>query len=185
MAALDSKAFFDAVRQRPFSGSLSQLQVDGLNALLAAGAFLIAPQLAYLLATATHETASTMQPIAEYGHGAGHPYGVVDQTGKAPYGRGYVQLTWRYNYVKADKELGLGGRLAANYDLALEPDIAASIIVDGMVNGWFTGANLDHYITATSHDFINARRIINGLDRSSLIAGYANNFLTAIQGATT
>ena len=51
------------------------------------------PEAGYVLATAFHETAETMQPIAEYGHGKGHPYGAVDQTGKAPYGRRFVRLT--------------------------------------------------------------------------------------------
>lgn len=180
---MDNKKFFDAVRQHPFHGSLSQSQVEGLSALLAAGSVLIMPQLAYLLATAYHETAATMQPIAEYGHGAGHDYGIPDQTGKAPYGRGYVQLTSRTNYIKADAELGLGGRLAANYDLALDPAIAAKIIVRGMSEGWFTGKKLNDYVAVDLHDFYDARRIVNGLDKAQLIADYADYFLAALKGA--
>jgi hypothetical protein len=185
---MDDKKFFDTVRVSLFGGNFTQPQVDGLNVLLNEWAVLgdvDSRKLAYVLATAKHETADTMQPIAEYGHGHGHPYGAVDVSGKAPYGRGYVQLTWRYNYVRADTELKLGGRLAANYDLAMDPDIAAKIIVDGMMHGWFTGAGLGHYITSTGCDFFNARRIINGTDKAALIAGYANHFLDAIKGATT
>ncbi len=180
---MDDSKFFASVRQHLFNGSLAQPQVDGFNVLLPAIAGLIVPQRAYVLSTALHETAHTMQPIAEYGHGAGHPYGVVDQSGKAPYGRGYVQLTWRYNYEKADSSLGFGGRLLANYDLALEPDIAAKILVQGMVSGWFTGKRLATYIGPTKHDFVSARRIINGTDKAALIAGYAEAFLTAFTEA--
>lgn len=178
-----SAAFFDHVRDIPFGGRLSQPQVDGMNILASTWARDgdgNAQKLAYILATAFHETAETMQPIAEYGRGAGHPYGVVDQTGKAPYGRGFVQLTWRQNYEKADAELGLGGRLAADYDLALEPDIAAKIAIMGMMQGWFTGKKLSDYIRPGSVDYVNARRIINGTDLAHTIAIYATNFDQAL-----
>ena len=176
-------AFFNAVRENLFGGSLSQPQVDGINALAAAWSKDgdgDNRKLAYVLATAFHETACTMQPIAEYGHGAGHRYGVIDATGKAPYGRGFIQLTWAANYQKADRELGLGGALARNYDLALDPDIAAQIAIRGMMEGWFTGKKLADYVTPTSVDFIDARRIINGIDRAGTIALYAKNFQSAL-----
>jgi predicted chitinase len=124
-----------------------------------------------------------MQPIAEYGHGRGHPYGVPDVSGKAPYGRGFVQLTFRVNYIKADRLLGLGGTLAANYDLALDPAIAAKIAVRGMRDGWFTGRKLDDYITPAKPDYVSARKIINGTDRAELIAGYAVHFEIALTKA--
>lgn len=156
-------------------GPLKQSQVDGINTLVAASAGLSIRDRAYILATAWHETAATMQPIAEYGKGKGKPYGVVDATGKAPYGRGYVQLTWRANYVKADSKLGLGGTLAANYDRALEPAIAAKIIVQGMVNGWFTKKRLSDFT-----NYVDMRSIVNGSDRALLIAGYAQTFEGAL-----
>lgn len=173
---------FDVIRQM-FGGHLVQSQVDGVNALMtawAAGGDGDKRKEAYVLATAKHETADKMQPIKEYGLGAGHAYGKVDETGKAPYGRGYVQLTWRSGYVLADHKLSLGGKLAANYDLALEPDIAARIIVRGMSEGWFTGKTLADYINLSGTDFLDARRVVNGTDKASLIAGYADTFLTAL-----
>lgn len=176
---INAASFFDAIRAHPFGGSLSQSQVDGINDLLGATNSLSAPEIAYVLGTAYWETAHTMQPIREIGDGKGHPYGAVDQTGKAPYGRGYVQLTWRQNYLKADSELGLGGKLAADYDLALDPIIAAKIIVRGMMEGWFTGKKLSDYLGKTN-DFVNARRIINGTDHANDIASIAGNFLTAL-----
>ncbi len=182
---MDRKVFYDRVRGKPFRGALSAAQVSGLGALLDAWTGSDDRQLAYLLATAYHETDATMQPIAEYGKGKGRPYGAVDATGKAPYGRGYVQLTWDYNYQKADTKLGLGGRLARNYDLALQPDIAARIIVRGMLEGWFTGRKLADYIGTGKADYLNARRIINGTDKAGLIAGYAASFEDALKAART
>lgn len=168
--------FFTAVRKA--LGPLTQSQVDGFNFLLVACKDLSLQHAAYVLATAWHETARTMQPIAEYGKGKGKKYGKADQTGKAPYGRGYVQLTWRDNYIKADKELGLSGTLAANYDLALRPQIAADIIVRGMVEGWFTGKKLSDY-----KDYRNMRRIVNGTDQAARIAEYAAQFENALLSA--
>lgn len=170
------KAFFDSVRAA--FGSLSQSQVDGFTILLAAANGLSIPHIAYILATAWHETARTMQPIAEYGKGKGKKYGKIDGTGKAPYGRGYVQLTWRDNYIKADQKLGLGGRLAADYDLAMNADVAAKIIVRGMVEGWFTGKKLADYT-----DYSAMRRIVNGTDKAAAIAKYAVTFETALKAA--
>lgn len=166
--------FFASVR-RDF-GPLKQSQVDGFNVLLSATNGLSVQHKAYVLATAWHETDFTMQPIPEYGKGKGKAYGKPDSTGKAPYGRGYVQLTWRDNYVKADKRLGLKGALAKNYDLAMEPDIAAKVITRGMVEGWFTGKKLADYT-----EYKSMRRIVNGTDRAADIAGYAALFERALK----
>ena len=170
---------FDKVRPI-FRGTLTQGQVDGINGILAAfGAMGDGNHrhLAYMLATAKHETAHTMQPIREWGRGRGLPYGHKDATGQVPYGRGLVQLTWTENYAKADQRLGLNGALIKNYDLALDPDIAAEIMVRGMQEGWFTGKKLADY-----PDFLNMRRVINSLDQAQTIALYANTFLAAPGG---
>ncbi len=169
-------AFLAAIRPL-FGGRLTQPQIDGLIRLQAATAGLPASHGAYILATAFHETAGTMQPIREYGRGRGRRYGAVDATGKAPYGRGYVQLTWRENYVRADRELGLGGRLAADYDLALAPELAARILVEGMREGWFTGRRLTDYLPG---DYAGARRVVNGTDRAAEIAALARRFEAAL-----
>lgn len=173
----DAAKFFEAVRSR--FGPLSQKQVDGFNALLSALKGWPVSWVAYGLATAWHETAHTMQPIAEYGRGNGRPYGKPGKNGgQIPYGRGYVQLTWDVNYERADKELGLSGALVADYDKTMEPDIAARILRDGMEQGWFTGKKMANYLPG---DYINARRIINGTDKAAQIAGYARNFETALK----
>src|SRR4249920_3014623 len=91
----ERKLFFDEVRVTLFSDSLSQGQVDGMNAMLDAWERISMIKevdlrhLAYMLATDYHETAFTMQPIEEYGKGAGYDYGDPDPTtGESYYGRG-------------------------------------------------------------------------------------------------
>jgi hypothetical protein len=54
----------------------------------------------------------------------------------------------------------------------------------GMIGGWFTGKKLSDYLGNGKVDFVNARRIINGLDRADDIAGYANSFLAAVNAAS-
>lgn len=166
-------AFWSGLRK--VTGKLDDAQVDIVNRLLADTAEWGNGWLAYALATAWHE--ARLKPIEEWGKGKGRAYGAINKTGKAPYGRGLVQLTWHDNYVKADEELGLKGSLSSNYDRALEPEIAVQIMVRGMEEGWFTGKSLGSYIpkdhAGTMGQFIAARRIINGTDKAALIADYA------------
>lgn len=176
------KKFFDAVR--PIFGKLNQKQVDGMNALLdeAEKRQLPLHYLAYILATVAHETAYTMQPIKEYGRGRGRKYGRKDHTGKAPYGRGFVQITWRRNYVAMAKLLGIP-ELAEDYDLALDLEIATQILFEGMLRGTFTGKALWNYIDKIDEDdeedlreFVNSRRIVNGTDKQVRIGKLAISF---------
>ena len=169
--------FYNSIRARVFGGSITQTQVDGIEALLAATDGLPITYRAYLLATAFHETDQTMQPIAEYGKGRGKRYGSKGKHGQAQYGRGYVQLTWDANYEKADKALGLKGALLKDFNLAMQPTIAAKILVRGCTEGWFTGWKLGDYLPA---DYVGARRVVNGTDDAQLIAGYARGFEAAL-----
>ncbi len=176
-------AFFDAVRASLFGGSLAQPQVEGIEIIVStwerAGDG-DDRKLAYLLATAFHETARTMQPIAEYGKGKGRKYG-TPVNGKVYYGRGYVQLTWDYNYARAKKELGAD--FVDNPELALDKKHAADIMINGMTQGWFTGKKLSDYFTISKNDPVNARRIINGTDKAKEIAAHHEAFLHAIKVA--
>lgn len=173
-------AFWVGVRK--ITGQLDQVQVDIIKRLLAETNDWGNGWLAYALATAWHE--SRLKPIEEWGKGKGREYGKVNSTGKAPYGRGLVQLTWHANYERADSELGLGGSLIANYDRALEPEIAVQIMVRGMAKGWFTGKSLGTYMAkdgfGTVGEFTQARRIINGTDKAAMIADYAVKFQDAL-----
>lgn len=185
---LNRGAFFDNVRGL-FRGRLTQLQVDGLNSLVDAVNGCHINEAAYMLATAYHETAHTMQPIEEYGKGRGKDYGKRLKMSRKPYsdtlplyyGRGYVQLTWYENYEKAAKKVGVD--LLNEPGLALSAPIAAKIMRDGMLEGWFTGKKLSDYVGLRTADYVGARRIINGTDKANLIAGYAVAFELALRKA--
>lgn len=180
---INKNQFFNSIRSSLFGGHFTQGQVDGIMSILntyeTEYSDLSFNDLAYVLATAYHETAKTMEPIEEYGKGRGRKYGIVDRsTGKAYYGRGYVQLTWLKNYAFAGKKLNID--LVRHPELALDRVIASKIMFLGMKEGWFTGKKLSNYTTKNPPDFMNARRIINGLDKAGMIASYARRFLDAL-----
>jgi putative chitinase len=166
---------FTLIRSKLFGGALTQSQVDGLNALMTTfdnNVVVDKRFRAYMMATTYHETGREMQPIEEWGKGLGQPY--------APlwYGRGYVQLTWQYNYVRMTPIAGVD--LVKNPAAALEPEPAGLILIYGMTHGSFTGKKLADYFTATSANPVNARRIINGTDCAAEIASYYQIFMTAL-----
>lgn len=138
---------------------------------------------AYMLATVKHECAERWKPIEEFGKGAGRAYGnpvtVTDSEGNKHtntyYGRGYVQLTWRDNYARMGRALGLGEELVIRPELALDPATSYAIMSYGMRNGSFTGSRLSDHINQHKCDYPKARKIINGLDQHTKIAGYAVN----------
>ena len=186
-------AFFDSVRESGLLGNkLKPDQLKGLEAVLNAAEAAKWPLAfaAYALATACHETAYTMQPVRE-AFWLSEGWRRKNLRYYPFYGRGYVQLTWKANYERADKELELGGRLNGNLELALEPDIAAKIMVKGMQEGWFAGDKIGKRHTLARHlpargpakvaQFTSARRIINGTDKAGKIAGEASKFQAALQ----
>ena len=145
--------------------------------------------LAYMLATVKHECAGHWLPIEEFGKGQGRKYGVAvtvrDPAGKSYtnvyYGRGYVQLTWDYNYRSMGEKLN--NRLLYEPQLALDPVVAYKIMSLGMRQGSFTGVGLAKYINADKCDYVNARRIINGTDQAQKIAGYATKLESILRAS--
>lgn len=123
---------------------------------------------AYVLATAYWETNHTMKPVRE-------AYWLSEAWRKANlryypwYGRGYVQLTWEVNYVKAGKQLGLD--LTTNPDRVMEPSIAAKVLVVGCKEGWFTGKKLSDFSS-----YEDMRRVVNGTDKAKEIADLARQY---------
>lgn len=178
---MDRAKFYNTVRIK--LGPLNQSQINGFEAVLNATEGQPLAHRAYSLATAWHETARTMLPVRE-------AYWLSEAWRKKNlryypwYGRGYVQITWKANYEKADKELGLGGALLRNLDLAMSPNIAAKIMRRGMDQGWFTKIKLSDCLpssgTATREQYIKARKIINGKDKADLIEDYAQVFEKAL-----
>ncbi|MBV6670375.1 XVIPCD domain-containing protein [Xanthomonas citri pv. malvacearum] len=121
-------------------------------------------QISYMLATAQHETRNFQAPEEDFGRSQARKLGYSG--GEEFYGRGYVHLTHDYNYAKFDKLLGLNGEMVRNPDMAMQPEIAAKVLVVGMRDGLFTGKPLDRYIDNDSHDVYNARRVVNGVTPS-------------------
>lgn len=146
---------------------------------------------AYVLATAYHETAGSMMPIKETvmpWHSDKFPSDITVkrrldnafESGKLPwvsnrywlegfFGRGFVQLTHRTNYQSAGKKLGVD--LVRNPDAALNPTVAAEILVRGMTDGWFTGKKMSDY-----DNYRDMRRVVNSMDRADDIAALARKY---------
>lgn len=201
---LNRDFFFYQVGLHLFGGALKPSQRSGLSAMLDEWDRNHASKddrwLAYMLATTHHETDRQMRPINEYGSDERFRR-LYDITGERPilakkmenttpgdgvkyHGRGFVQLTWKLNYRTAGQKLGLGTRLVDNPDLALDPAIATRILFAGMIDGWFTGRKLGDHFAGTRGDWVNARRIINGLDKAQLIADYGNRYYAALSYTT-
>ena len=166
MIFYDRTRFFDAIRSTlPPTKVLSTSQVSGFEVLLKEGESrnINTEWIAYVLATAWHETGSTMEPVREtFAHSdaqaianLNRAYGSV-KTGANRYwvngffGRGYVQLTWEYNYKKMGDWLGVD--LVKDPSKALDPTIASKIAYEGMIRGMFTGRKLSDYVDGVVND---------------------------------
>lgn len=108
-------------------------------------------------------------------------YYAHDTSGNSWSGQAGVALV-KGNYLNQGKKLGID--LVNNPELAERNDIAARVLVRGMIDGDFTGKKLGDYITAETYDFWGARRMINGTDKADLIAGYAEHYLNALIAAS-
>lgn len=195
-------AFF--ARWRREFGALREPQVSAIEALLAAlesdRHITDIRWAAYMLATVYHETAATMSPIDEFGSSAyfERRYGSHTSVGRKLgntqpgdgarfHGRGYVQLTGRRNYTVMSQRLL--DSYGVSVDLATDPERAKDILTAyrvmslGMRDGSFTGKSLRQYITGRRCDYVNARRIINGLDRAALVARHAEAFERILRAA--
>jgi len=144
----------------------------------------------YMLATVKHECANTYLPIKERGGRIYlSKYAYTTEIGKSlgntkpgddlkyP-GQGFVMITGRGNYDRMGKRIKLN--LIDNPQLVLVPQYAYEIMVVGMIEGLFTGRKIGKYINTDIIDLLNARRVINGLDRAELIKQYAEKFHTLI-----
>ena len=200
MLVFDSKKLLDGYTKR--FGTLTNDLVDAFTFLF--GKISTDPRfadtdtdrrkLAYCLATFKWETAHTMRPIDERGGDAyfNKRYGPQTNVGKMLgntkpgdgalfHGRGYVQITGRNNYAKAKKLTGVD--LLSGPNRAKEPELAYQIAIQGMVDGWFTGKKLSNYFFGDTADYLNARRMINGLDQAEKIADIARSYSEILREA--
>lgn len=196
MTLLNRAIFYAEIKGRLFKGRLSQRQVEGMDALLDAFAATGQTNLDYLsygFATAYLEVDRTMWPIKEYG-GAAYHKKMYDIEGSRPHkarelgnlqpgdgakycGRGYPQVTGRSNYKRAAVLTGVD--LISQPERMLEPKLAAAVMWDAMLKGWFTGRKLSQYFGKGKSDPKGARAIVNGTDRAATIAGYFAHFKEA------
>jgi hypothetical protein len=137
-------------------------------------------QIAYVLATAEHESDS-FNTLEEYASGDRYE-GRTDLGNSQPgdgrrfKGRGYVQLTGRRNYASyaaiTDLELARLPIILMNW-----PALSVFVMIDGMLRGTYTGRRLDEFVNSGRQDFFNARQVINGHDRADKIAAQATDWL--------
>ncbi len=101
-------------------------------------------------------------------------------------GRGYVQVTGRNNYQDWTNRLqpdNAAINLVAHPEQATNPQTAARILAQGMMQGTFTGRALPDYVNDTATDFANARRVVNGTDRAATFAATAQIYQSTLQNA--
>lgn len=180
---VDKVNFYASIRENGLFKTLTQRQVDSLDAILnecEIQAVNDVRQIAYILATPYHECynpkkpETRLTPITEFGSKA-----YLTSKKYYPYiGRGFSGLTWLSNYKKEAQRLNID--LVGNPDLILEIPTAANSHVYCMAHGVYTGKKLSDYINDEKCDFLNARRIINGVDKSELIMSYAQRFLSCL-----
>jgi putative chitinase len=134
-------------------------------------------QAAYGLATSYWETSATMHPIREYGSEA--------YLKKKPYypfvGMGLIQTTWRENWIKAAKFLGLPeDHFIKNPQDLLRWAYALPLLFLGMETGLYTGKKLTDYIDNIDEsdaedlkEYVAARHVVNGTDKATQIGQLA------------
>ena len=149
-------------------------------------------ELAYFFATIGWETAWTFEPIVERKASANQSdvRRLQERYWKTGYyGRGYVQLTWKENYHKLGKAIGVD--LVNKPDELLKPTVSYEVAATGMRDGMFrsrpngTPVKLADYINGDKKDFVNARNIINGdTDKNGpAIARFAEKLLEVLSVA--
>ncbi len=195
---MNRSTFFAEIR--PAFGALNTAQVEGMEALLDAGAGLPLHHMANILAQVRRETGGYMSPIKETvmpHHKNKNPSDAevirrLDNAFaagklkwvKTPYwrdgwfGRGQIQLTHRANYLK----FGI-----TNPENAMHLAVSAKVAVRGMVEGMFTRRKLADYDFPAAIDAPpaqNPRRIVNGQDGSDReIARFHRDFANALAAA--
>jgi predicted chitinase len=182
------KTFFDSIRGlgELFPNGLTQTQVERMQAIIDGlqARKVSIRHAAYILATAHHESGrfNYMQeiwgptPVQKRYQGRKTLGNVVAGDGKKFLGRGFVQITGRTNYTDWSRRLGVD--LIKEPDLASQVKYAVPILIDGMLQGTFTTKKLSDFST-----YLDMRRVVNKMDRASLIAGYAVDYEDALRKA--
>jgi putative chitinase len=213
--AINRAFFFGEVRANLFNGSLKQSQVDGMNSILDEWEENHSTQddrwLAYMLATAYHETGRAMLPVEEnLNYSAKRlrqvfPSRFSDEDAEAYAGdrKRIANRAYANKIGNGDEASGDGWRFRgrglvqitgrANYakfgieatpDDALNDVKTVAIMFRGMIEGLFTGRRLSDYFSGDKADWTSAREIILAGNLEAEIGGYGKAFYRSI-GYTT
>lgn len=214
MAGINRDFFYREVGARLFR-PLNALQRLGMEAILDEWEAKHADRddrwLAYMLATAYHETGRKMVPVAEnLNYSAKRLREVFPRRFTEEQARAYAGKPEKIaNRAYADK-LGNGNEASgdgwkyrgrglvqitgkANYakfgiagspDDALDEKKSVAIMFDGMMKGLFTGKRLADYFDGRKENWINARDIILPGNLAEKIAGYAQAFYRGLSYTT-
>lgn len=209
---MDKAKFFASVRSSLFGGSLTTSQVQGIEAILNEwinGGYDDERRLAYILATAHHETgAKFVASVENLNYSAKRltqvwPSRFPSIAAATPYANNPQKLAnkvygGRLGNVNPNDGWDFRGRgfvqitgrdnyakygLMTNPASAADTMIAARIAVDGMVNGRFTGLKLSQFFDHDSDDAVGARRIINPDSNGDEIAEFHVKYLAALKAA--
>ncbi|MBP2547522.1 putative chitinase [Neorhizobium galegae] len=203
--------FFYHIADTLFKTGMSPSQGEGFEAILAYWEGQHAQSddrwLAYVLATAYHETGAAMQPVSEnLNYGAPGLLKTFPRyftpAEAAAYARkpekianrAYANRLGNGNEASGDGWTFRGRGLVqitgrANYrtygieqtpDAALDDATATRILFDGMIHGRFTGKSLGDFFNDRTEDWSGARQIINRMDRADDVARYARAFYASI-----
>ena len=203
--------FFDKVRIDLFSGTLKQGQVDGMEAILDEWNASYSDKddrwLAYMLATAYHETGRAMVPVeenlnysakrlqvvfpsrfnaAQAASYAGHPERIANRAYASKLGNGNEVSGdgWKYRGRGLVQITGKSNYvkfgISGTQDDAMNNEKAVRIMFTGMINGRFTGKKLSSYFNPAKEDWKNAREIILPGNLEDQVARYGQAFHRAI-----
>lgn len=82
----------------------------------------------------------------------------LDHPGQSYYGRGYIQLTWAYNYIAASKDIFNDDRLLKDPDMVARDDRVAWATAF-----WFWRKNVKKLEGISRGEFGQSTRMINGI----------------------
>lgn len=208
---IDRKKFFANIAPTPLPKPRVQSQVNTLDAILdefERRKWINFWWPAYMMGTSLGEVGRALAPVREgfsatdaiaraYVKRQRYSYAVVIN-GIVYYGRGLVQVTWLDNYKKltvlaAQQFPDEKPDFVKNPDLLLQPRWAVWVMFEGMSRGTFTTKKLADYFGPADKPgqfigkdpIVNARRIINKLDRAVEIGGYAKQFYADMVIAST
>lgn len=179
---MNRELFFDEIRGMFPGGRILPLRFERLNAVLQGLESRKVPlrHAAYILATAYWES-DRFRTMREYATGEAYEgrrdLGNTQKGDGVKYkGRGLVQITGRKNYADWSRRLNVD--LLSQPHLAERLDIAVPILIDGSLQGTFTGRKL-----ADFGSYAQMRRVINGTDKAGEIAAIAEDFEQALSAA--